>query len=100
MNDGGPAFPFERPYTLSEQQGLSLMRKVSPEERVCCTGMSLRDYFAAAALQGLISNPSLSAAIKESAAANGNTITDWCSGASYEYADAMLKQREAKRDNK
>jgi len=40
MNDGGPAFP----------------KPASPEKYIdhCQEGMSLRDYFAAAAMQGLL----------------------------------------------
>ena len=46
------------------------------------TGMSLRDYFAAKTLQGLLSNRNAEAAIDEFAAK------------SYRMADAMLKARE------
>jgi len=46
-------------------------------------GMTLRDYFAAKALQGLLSNRNAEAAIDEFAAK------------SYRMADAMLKAREA-----
>jgi hypothetical protein len=48
-------------------------------------GMSLRDYFAAKTMQGMIANPSYS-------------INDWSKRdiaiQSYEMADAMLKARE------
>ena len=46
-------------------------------------GMTLRDYFAAKTLQGLLSNRNAEAAIDEFAAK------------SYRMADAMLKAREA-----
>jgi hypothetical protein len=49
-------------------------------------GMTLRDYFAAKAMQGMVSNPNYS-------------INDWSKRdiaiQSYEMADAMLKAREA-----
>jgi len=49
------------------------------------SGMSLRDYFAAKAMQGMIANPSYSA-------------NDWSKRdiaiQSYEMADAMLRARE------
>lgn len=48
------------------------------------TGMSLRDYFAAKTLQGLLSNRNAEAAIDEFAAK------------SYRMADAMMKQRDEK----
>ena len=72
MNDGGPAFP------IAEQQG------------VCAAwpGMSLRDYFAAAALTGIIachadSDPRLP---------EDDKAAKWA----YEYAGAMLAAREPK----
>jgi len=68
-NTGGPAFPL--PVTDQE----------------CCGrfesgygGMSLRDYFAAKALQGLLSGR--------------NHIAEVNVRLAYEYADAMLKERE------
>lgn len=61
-NDGGPASPTPDGY-------------VHP-------GMSLRDYFAAAALQGILAR---------SPETNQMTAED-----AYGYADAMLKAREAK----
>jgi len=46
-------------------------------------GMSLRDYFAAKAMQGMLSEPSLRATPEEFATE------------SYKVADAMLKARES-----
>ena len=46
-------------------------------------GMTLRDYFAAKAMQGMLSEPSLKATPEEFASK------------SYELADAMMKAREA-----
>lgn len=68
-NTGGPAFPFPSDADSGE-----------PGD----TGMTLRDYFAAKALQGLIASfpTSLPPAVMASEAA-------------YQYADAMLKAREA-----
>jgi len=45
-------------------------------------GMTLRDYFAAKAMQGAMANPE----VKETAGAR----SEWA----YEIADAMLKERE------
>jgi len=47
------------------------------------SGMTLRDYFAAKAMQGMLSEPSLRATPEEFATE------------SYKVADAMLKAREA-----
>jgi hypothetical protein len=64
--DGGPAFP------------------VTPPRDVTFTaGMSLRDYFAAAALTGICSSGTLPSDAKAS---------QWA----YEYADALLAARERK----
>lgn len=67
--DGGPAFPNECP----------------PGS----TGMTLRDYFAAKAMQG-----ELSAQCEETGhyAPDGKALADRC----YAFADAMLAAREAK----
>jgi len=61
---GGPAFPF-----------------VCDADFDYGTGMTLRDYFAAKAMQGLIEN--------------GNTDAQQMAKAAYIMADAMLKARNA-----
>ena len=71
MNDGGPAFPCEISVHPIGQVGYS--EKVS--------GMSLRDYFAAKALQAIIK-------------ASMTWQTDGQARQAYEYADAMLRHRE------
>jgi hypothetical protein len=53
--------------------------------RTDITGMSLRDYFAAKAMQGLI----------VCAKNHGDIPHDWCAVDAYRYADAMLKARES-----
>lgn len=76
-NDGGPAFPV----VLQKRDGWQTL----------CEGMSLRDYFAAKAMQGLVSVH--------------NSYGDWTgcgdmamnknmAGTAYAVADAMLKARE------
>jgi len=65
IDDGGPAFPLNDPLKS--------------------TGMTLRDYFAAAALQGFISDTSIPASIKVDA-----TLL---SRSAFQVADAMLKAR-------
>ena len=67
INDGGPAFPVQ------------LADKVSYANQ---PGMTLRDYFAAAALQGLLACPNCEAAFWESFV-----------GQSYQLADAMIAER-------
>ena len=69
QNDGGPAFP----------QGHAV-GEISKMEG----GMSLRDYFAAKALQGLCADPS-------TAGTEGIDLANEC----YSIADAMLAARES-----
>ena len=54
-----------------------------------CHGMTLRDYFAAKALAAMLANPD------KEGANRGNNGVDLFAGYAYEYADAMLKAREA-----
>ncbi len=55
-------------------------------------GMTLRDYFAAKAMQGLIASPRMPLP----AAQGGLNVTDvMVADLSYKMADAMLKAREA-----
>ena len=70
-NNGGPAFPLKEP-TFQD-----------------CEGMTLRDYFAAKALQGLLANPKLQAQILKTGGAFGG----WIESSAYGFADAMLKAR-------
>lgn len=70
MKDGGPAFPYLEPYW----QG----RRNEPIEHA---GMSLRDYFAAAAMSGMIAH------------GDCESITSGAKTA-YKFADAMLEARE------
>jgi hypothetical protein len=77
---GGPAFPI-----------------VPPSESVFFSGMSLRDYFAAAALQGLMGNSG------GPWQADPMCGTGWCNSdaslvalTAYDIADAMLAARERK----
>ena len=70
INDGGPAFPV---WELNGQG----------QQEMTCFGMSLRDYFAAKAMQAAATNP---------VGAEGLTFEEravW----SYQQADAMLAAR-------
>ena len=71
-NDGGPAFPVTRYVNVDGETHES-----KPQ------GMTLRDYFAAKAMEG-------TAASKEGSTMGFHEIASW----SYKMADAMLKARE------
>lgn len=80
--DGGAAFPDMRRLELCKTTDLSLNeREVVFYE---CRGMTLRDYFAAKALQGLISTTGLWAKDEDD---------EGIACAAYLIADAMLKER-------
>lgn len=81
INDGGPAFA--RDSHMDKEIGLYVQQQ----------GMSLRDYFAAAALQGILSGADRST-VKY--LENMQYPAGQMSSAAYNIADAMLKAREAK----
>jgi hypothetical protein len=76
INDGGPAFPCEEQIRCNGE--VCDIRKF--------TGMTIRDYFAAAALQGLL------ASIQPNQLWSGDDVAITC----YRTADVMLKARECK----
>lgn len=69
-DNGGPAFPVP----ATEYHGMD-------------EGMTLRDYFAAKAMQAMISNPSIIDNDSDGA-------VNYAASASYKFSDAMLKARE------
>ena len=69
VNTGGPAFPFPSDVENGE-----------PGD----TGMTLRDYFAAKAMQAILTRED----------GRFTTTLEFVGGKSYQYADAMLKARE------
>lgn len=85
INDGGPAFPFSREWT-------DVSGNHNREE---CDGMTLRDYFAAKALMGMLASPELLQVVTSSQVAGGN-VFERMALKSYDIADAMIKAREAK----
>lgn len=85
-NNGGPAFP----EYASDHRGAACNTTFSPKG-----GISMRDYFAAKAIQGLLANPG------GPIQANGVIGWSWCNCSTedvaylaYSIADAMLKERE------
>lgn len=84
--DGGPAFPGER------MEPLQII--VDGEERthmrpVAYGGMTLRDYFAAAAMQGFIAM-GIDELQRLAEAKKDEDISQWA----YKRADAMIAERE------
>lgn len=79
-NTGGPAFPTTVRTHYSEDTGSTWSEHIDP-------GMTLRDYFAAKAMQALIQRDGDDTAY-------GNDMVQGRPVLAYEYADAMLKARE------
>ena len=69
--EGGTAFP--SPYDMTKDGKL-----------IFTQGMMLRDYFAAQAMAGVVSDPEMDLTVKE--------LAVYC----YKCADAMIEQRDAK----
>ena len=80
INTGGPAFP------LADS-----CCEYGNTNRSDANGMTLRDYFAAKAMQAVLTSPILMAAV----GSKGGSATQHIAKQSYEMADAMLKAREA-----
>jgi hypothetical protein len=76
IDDGGPAFDHAGEFFWADDAMTIRANQTN-------NGLSIRDYFAAAALQGFLSNQAL-ATIHQSELAKG----------AYEYADAMLQARK------
>ena len=79
INTGGPAFPFPSDCASGESGEL---------------GMTLRDYFAAKAMQGASANPDIMDWFKMHGEP-GMQLRDWIAPAAYAMADAMLAARDA-----
>lgn len=62
------------------------------EDAIDTPGMTLRDYFAAKAMQGLLANPKLADEIRKNGGARGG----WIENSAFAFADSMLEAREAK----
>jgi len=58
-------------------------------------GMTLRDYFAAKAMQGFLTNNNLGNVLEKSGAKTMEDADDCIAITAYRLADAMLKQRES-----
>lgn len=94
IKDGGPAFPVGTESAIHRIGSAAIQGITGPSERdriyteitaQAAYGMSLRDYFAAKALAGMLADPSVK--LNDGRTRN---VADLC----YEMADAMLAARE------
>lgn len=81
-NTGGPAFP-----TAMEEHHEGVLHFDMP-------GMTLRDYFAAKAMQALTQSEQFLREASEWRKIDGEDVEDAIAGSAYDLADAMLKARE------
>ncbi|PJO24880.1 hypothetical protein [Burkholderia glumae] len=91
--DGGPAFPSgltakEVKFANGRVEGAYVSEFASS-----ATGLSLRDYFAAKVLQGLMANEQFPPPRPIEQARTREEMADEIAGAAYRMADAMLKAR-------
>lgn len=80
-NTGGPAFPEIRIVSGDNY---------NPPTKLYYGGMTLRDYFAAKAMQGLLSNPKLADEIMKRNKSGDN----WIEKSAWGWADEVLKARD------
>lgn len=84
--NGGPAFPAEVNNNTDDEAEGFLDEVVLPGARHEYSGMTLRDYFAAKAMQGFAASPSM-------IDSNDSRAITYVAAASYAIADAMLAER-------
>ena len=80
QHDGGPAYPTTDGAMFETQPDGNSIYRVAPG----CNGMSLRDYFAAAVVQGILA---------DGGPVGHDMSNKWLAETSYGIADAMLRAR-------
>lgn len=89
VEDGGPAFPLISSFYGDDSEPGDPPKSYSHVYSE--GGMSLRDYFAAKALNAMLQNAELCAAMKVK---YGQRVTPFLADAAYEFANAMIESRE------
>lgn len=85
INDGGPAFAAAGVYVDDNMSA----REIEASQ----AGMSLRDFFAAHALAGILSHSELMTACVYAGERDGRPPRDVVTEAAYRYADSMIAAR-------
>jgi len=88
INDGGPVFPCTWVNDSDVNATAPNGEVVPPGGKVYLNGTSLRDYFAAKALQGILANGGI---------LDGGRSEDIDTQTAFQYADRMLAVRERTR---
>ena len=92
VETGGPAFPCDG-VTPTNENGHFFGHAISS------SGLTVRDYFAAKAMQGVVSSIATEGDYRRlsgHASASGLTVSEWIARDAFKQADAMLKAREVK----
>ncbi|MCA8502192.1 hypothetical protein LGN13_10850 [Burkholderia multivorans] len=89
INDGGPAFPTGLKATRIEMAGGRYEGTHVAEFAAAAPGMTLRDYFAAKAMAGMLAYPGC----ESRGSHHNNNTPDGVAAMAYEYANAMLRAR-------
>ena len=87
--DGGPAFPCVDERRQAEARAIG-----APAYTYSSAGMSLRDYFAAAALTGALTDHDNTARMVELSQKENMSIEEYIARSMYSIADAMLMERQ------
>lgn len=98
INDGGPAFG-QVVELRCVRVGMDGSEEYEPA--LAQGGMTIRDYFAAKAMQGIVSSIDGEAnyqRLRGHAAGAGLSVSEWIARDAYKQADAMLKAREVKNE--
>ena len=93
-NDGGPAFPIATHHVQSIANVEGKTVATVSQELGTYPGMTLRDWFAGMALQGIVHAVSAAALHRSAQTPPDDIMARW----SYDYADSMLAARERKED--
>jgi hypothetical protein len=95
IKTGGPAFPV----LMNWEGGEPIQGAQTGNSTGYFPGLSMRDYFAAKALQGILASPderSIQGGTADEVEAMRTKWIEQDAMAAYRYSDAMLKAREAK----
>jgi len=93
-DDGGPAFPGNGEFFVDGPQGRMAQSAWGMDGG---KGMSLRDHFAGKAMQGIVGSIDGELCymrLKEHAARDGLSVSQWIARDSYKQADAMIAERQ------
>lgn len=88
-HDGGPAFP----------PGVAMIEAAKiGDQKLCesCAGMSLRDYFVAKVMAGLLSSPEVAKTFDIACGGKWEEVLKIQVSLAYSYADEMISQRNKK----